>query len=93
MSLGTIVAARKTKAMTWAMVCKFLWMNEKKIVSVSVFLGNLSVVAEKRGRGDDHFFAWHGLIDLFSFNRFLSLALNLSPGHVNDLRLQSLKVI
>jgi hypothetical protein len=83
MSLGTIVAARKTRAMTWATVCKFLWMNEKKIVSVnvSVFLGNLSVGAEKRGRGDDHFFAWHGLIDLFSFNRFLSLALNPSLKH------------
>jgi hypothetical protein len=59
-------------------------MNEKRIVSVnvSVFLGNLSVGEEKRGRGDDHFFAWHGLIDLFSFNRFLSLALNTSLKHV-----------
>jgi len=49
---------------------------------VSVFLGNLSVGEEKRGRGDDHFFAWHGLIDLFSFNRLLSLALNTSLKHI-----------
>ena len=49
---------------------------------MSVFLGNLSVGEEKRGRGDDHFFAWHGLIDLFAFNRFLSLALHSSPINV-----------